>query len=82
MLAASDIFSFDLYRKEFNRTVFILIIASLVATVLSELSLPYIRTYMGYLTNWGHFLKLISFFLIYKAIIENRVFPTFGFALF
>jgi signal transduction histidine kinase len=59
------------YRKELSRIVFKLIIASLVLTIMSELSFTlYIDVY-GVLNQLGHAFELLSFFLIYKAIVET-----------
>ncbi len=65
------IFFLYLFRKEFNRMVLNLIIASLVVTILSELSFTLYVDVYGFLNQLGHFFKLLSFFLIYKAIIET-----------
>jgi signal transduction histidine kinase len=69
-ILAVEIFFLYLYRKEFNKTVFLLIIASIVLTILSELSFTLYSDVYGLFNQLGHFLKLLSFFLIYKAIIE------------
>ncbi|MCL4417829.1 MAG: PAS domain-containing protein, partial [Actinobacteria bacterium] len=65
------IFFLYLYRKEFNRTVYILIISSLAITILSELSFTLYLDVYGLFNQLGHFFKILSFFLIYKAIIET-----------
>ena len=71
-ILVAAIFFLYLYRKEFNRTVFMFIIASLVVTILSELSFTlYATDVYGFFNQLGHFFKLLSFFLIYKAIIET-----------
>ncbi len=59
------------YRKEFNRNIFMLIIISLFLTVLSELSFTLYVDIYGFFNQLGHFLKLLSFFLIYKALVET-----------
>ena len=70
-ILAAAIFFLYLYRKEFDRTVFILIIASLVTTILSELSFTLYSDVYGLFNQLGHFFKLLSSFLLYKAIIET-----------
>jgi len=70
-ILVAAIFFLYLYRKEFNITVFMLIIASLVVTILSELSFTLYVDVYGFFSQLGHFFKLLSFFLIYKAIIET-----------
>jgi signal transduction histidine kinase len=67
----ASIFFLYLYRKEFSRTVFRFIIVSISVTILSELSFTLYLDVYGFFNQLGHFLKLFSFFLIYKAIIET-----------
>lgn len=69
MLAVA-IFFLHLYRKEFSQIVFMLIISSLFITILSELSFTLYVDVYGLFNQLGHFFKLLSFFLIYKAIVE------------
>jgi PAS domain S-box-containing protein len=62
-----------LYRKRsvFDSNVWRLLLASIIITIASELSFTlYIHAY-GLPNLIGHFLKITSFYLIYKAIIEN-----------
>lgn len=70
-LLAAVIFFLYLHRKNFNRTIFILIIVSIVAAILAELSFTLYTDVYGLLNQLGHFFELLSFFLIYKAIIET-----------
>jgi serine phosphatase RsbU (regulator of sigma subunit) len=60
-------------RRTFERGVFLLLSASIVVTVASELLFtlyvsPYGPTNLG-----GHLLKLVAFYLIYKAVIETAL---------
>ena len=58
-------------RKEFDEGVFQILIASIAVTIASELAFTfYIHAY-GFSNLIGHILKIISFYLIYKAIIET-----------
>lgn len=60
-----------LYRRraEFERSVLRLLLASMFLTIASELSFTlYVDPY-GFFNLLGHFLKLASFYLIYKAVI-------------
>ncbi|MGM0364997.1 MAG: MASE3 domain-containing protein [Actinomycetota bacterium] len=70
MLAMAILF-LHMYRKEFNRTVFRLIVVSLFITILSEMFFTLYSDVYGLFNQLGHFLKLLSFFLIYKAIVET-----------
>lgn len=58
-------------RDEFDAVVFRLLTASIIITIGSELAFTlYVQVY-GFLNLIGHYLKIISFFLIYKAIVET-----------
>jgi len=58
-------------RKEFDESVFRLLVASIVVTIASELAFTfYIHAY-GFSNLVGHYLKIIAFYLIYKAVIET-----------
>lgn len=58
-------------RNYFETGILRLIIASIFLTIASELAFTfYIHAY-GFSNLIGHFLKIISFYLIYKAIIET-----------
>ncbi len=48
-----------------------LIAASIVVTILAELCFTFYISVYGFSNITGHVLKIISFYLIYKAIIEN-----------
>lgn len=57
--------------REFDGRVFKLLVASIIITIASELAFTfYIHAY-GLSNMIGHFFKIISFYLIYKAIIET-----------
>jgi len=58
-------------REEFDPIVFRLIIASIVCTIGAELAFTFYMSVYGLLNLIGHYFKLISFFLIYRAIIVN-----------
>lgn len=62
-----------LFRKrvEFDKTVFQLLAVSIVVTIGSELSFTFYTDPFGLPNFIGHFLKIISFYLIYKAIMET-----------
>lgn len=58
-------------RKEFDPGVLRLLIASVVVTVGSELAFTLYSDPYGFLNLVGHYLKIVSFYLIYKALIET-----------
>jgi len=58
-------------RKEFDERVFQLLVAAMAITIAEEVVFTfYIHAY-GFSNLVGHYLKIISFYLIYKAIIET-----------
>jgi PAS domain S-box-containing protein len=56
---------------EFDQRVFRLLIASIVLTICSELAFTFYVEAYDFSNMIGHYLKIISFYLIYKAIIET-----------
>ena len=68
-------------RREFDIKIFHLIIASISVTIVSELAFTF---YVGVfdISNFiGHILKIIAFFLMYKAIIQIGLKYPFGLLL-
>jgi PAS domain S-box-containing protein len=60
-------------RNAFEPSVFKLLIASILVTVATELSfVSYINVY-GYEHIIGHLLKVLSFYLIYRAIVVTSI---------
>ncbi len=60
-------------QKEFDPKVFRWIVWSIVLTIASELLFTlYIHAY-GFSNLIGHYLKILSFYFIYKAIIETGI---------
>lgn len=58
-------------REEFERSVLVWIIWSIITTIVSELAFTFYISVYGFSNLIGHVFKLISFYLIYKAIIET-----------
>jgi len=58
-------------RKEFDRDVLILLVLSIILTIGSELAFTFYVSVFDISNLIGHYLKIISFYLIYKAIIET-----------
>ena len=56
-------------RSSFDRNVFRLLTASISLTIASELSFTFYVHAYGFSNLIGHYLKIISFYLIYRAII-------------
>jgi len=64
-----------MFRKlsEFDKKVFRLIVAAMIITVLSEISFTFYEGVFDIPNLIGHHLKIVSFFLIYKAILETSI---------
>jgi len=62
-----------LYRKrsDVDPRVFRIVVASMVLTILSEVNFTLYSTPYGFANLIGHLVKILSFYLIYKAIIET-----------
>jgi PAS domain S-box-containing protein len=58
-------------RSSFDPYIFKLLTFSIFFTILSELAFTFYISVFGVSNLLGHFFKLISFYLIYKAIIEK-----------
>lgn len=58
-------------QKEFDQNIFKLLIASITLTICSELAFTFYISVYGFSNLAGHFLKLMSFYLIYKSIVES-----------
>jgi signal transduction histidine kinase len=58
-------------RIQFDRGILRLLSASITLTIAAELAFTFYISVYGFSNLVGHFFKLISFYLIYKAIIET-----------
>jgi len=58
-------------RKEFDRNVLVLLVFSIISTIGSELAFTFYVDFYDISNLIGHCLKIVSFYLIYKAIIET-----------
>ena len=58
------------FRKVFDKRIFMYIIGAIVATMISELAFTFYVSVYGFSNLIGHIVKIIAFFLLYKAIIE------------
>ena len=65
-------------RKAFDPNVLRLLVASIVITIVSELAFTFYISVYGLSNLFGHFCKLISFYLIYKAVIETGLAKPYG----
>ena len=61
------------HRKEFDHHVLHLLLLSLGTTVVSELAFTTYESVYGLANMLGHLLKIVAFYLIYKAVIETAL---------
>jgi len=58
-------------RRQFDVIVLRLLVAAILVTIASELAFTLYESPFGFPNLLGHFLKIVAFYLIYKAIIET-----------
>ncbi len=58
------------FRTEFDKKIFLYIISSILATIVSELAFTFYVSVYGFSNLIGHLFKIVAFFFLYKAIIE------------
>ncbi len=66
-----SIFTLVRYRERFDRKVLKLIIGSIVFIILSEMALTLYANVYGVWNLTGHYFKLVSYYLIYRAMIKT-----------
>ena len=60
-------------KEEFDHKIFLLIVVSIIATMISELAFTFYISVFGFFNYIGHVFKIIAFFFVYKAIIESGI---------
>ncbi|MCB2187477.1 MAG: PAS domain-containing protein [Deltaproteobacteria bacterium] len=60
-------------RAKFEPYVLVCMIWSMALTILAELCFTLYRDVFGLFNQLGHYLKILSFYLIYKAVMENSL---------
>jgi PAS domain S-box-containing protein len=58
-------------RGQFDARVWQFLVSSIILTILSELAFTFYISVYGFSNLVGHYLKVVAFYLIYKAIIET-----------
>ena len=58
-------------RKEFDQDVYRLVVISVLTTIVAELAFTFYIGVYDFSNLVGHYFKIISFYLVYKAIIET-----------
>ncbi|MBW2090845.1 MAG: PAS domain-containing protein [Deltaproteobacteria bacterium] len=60
-------------RAAFDTLVLRLLIASMLATIAAEMFFTFYVSVYGFFNLLGHFFKIISFYLIYRALIQTGI---------
>lgn len=60
-------------REKFERDIYRILLLSLICTIISELAFTFYVSNYGFSNLVGHYFKIFSFYLIYKAIIETGI---------
>jgi PAS domain S-box-containing protein len=71
LLLLGAIFTMWQKRRQFDADVLRFLFAAIIVTVASELAFTFYQSPYGLPNLIGHFLKIVAFYLIYKAIIET-----------
>lgn len=58
-------------KKYFLKEIYLYILLSILFTILSEFTFTLYFSNTGYFNEIGHFFKILSFYFIYKAIVET-----------
>ncbi len=58
-------------RRQFDRYLFNLVIAAIIINIASEINLTFYESVYAFPNLLGHLLKIVSFYLMYKAIIVS-----------
>jgi hypothetical protein len=68
-----SIFLLQKHKVKFEGKIFKLLMLSIICTIVSELSFTVYSSNYDFSNMVGHYFKIFSFFLIYKAIIETGI---------
>ncbi|WP_022665570.1 MASE3 domain-containing protein [Desulfospira joergensenii] len=60
-------------KARFEPNIFQFLVLSMICTIISELAFTFYVSNYGFSNLVGHYFKLFSFYLIYKAIIESGI---------
>jgi len=71
-------FLFNHKKDYFDKTVFRFLVASIFLTICAELAFTLYVSVYGFSNLIGHLFKIISFYLIYKAVIETGLSKPYG----
>lgn len=73
LILASGIMLLYINKGKFEKAIYLFLLLSIVFTIISELSFTFYMSNYGLSNLVGHYFKLFSFYLIYKAIIQTGI---------
>lgn len=73
LILASSVFLLHKYRNRFEPSIYRVLMLSILCTITSELAFTFYVSNYGLSNLVGHYFKLFSFYLIYKAIIKTGI---------
>lgn len=65
-------------RKEFKKSILGFLISSLVISIMSELTFTFYFDVYGGANLIGHLLRILSFYLIYRALVKQQLIDPYG----
>lgn len=65
-------------RAHFHKPVLRLLVFSIISAIAAELSFIFYISVYGFSNLLGHFLRIISFYLVYKALVETGLVQPFN----
>ncbi|MDM8536639.1 MASE3 domain-containing protein, partial [Desulfobacterales bacterium HSG17] len=68
-----DIILLFRFKDRFEKNVFKLLVGSNICTIISELAFTFYISNYGFSNLIGHYFKIFSFYMIYKAIVETGI---------
>jgi len=71
IILLAGIFILNKSKKKFEPKIYRNVLLSIICTIISELAFTFYIDNYGFSNLVGHYFKLFSFYLIYKAIIET-----------
>lgn len=76
------IFLLQKNKDRFERKIFQLLLWSMICTIISELAFTFYISNYGFSNLIGHYFKIFSFLLIYKAILQTGIIKPFELIFF
>lgn len=73
LILVAGIFFLWKTRRDFDEKIYTLLIASMIFTILQELSFTLYSDNYGILNMVGHYFKIFSFYFMYRAIVKTGI---------